>query len=79
MGMLSGMQKNDLKMEKCVVSKPYNPEEKCSSWWRILSCFAKSGRFRIMHCTEGRYINIGPSLYDDREDQTLHVYGLQIV
>ena len=27
--MLSGMQKNDLKMEKCVVSKPYNPEEKC--------------------------------------------------
>lgn len=29
MGMLSGMQKNDLKMEKCVVSKPYNPEEKC--------------------------------------------------
>ncbi|NSL04549.1 helix-turn-helix domain-containing protein [Blautia glucerasea] len=23
------MQKNDLKMEKCVVSKPYNPEEKC--------------------------------------------------
>lgn len=28
MGMLSGMQKNDLKMEKCVVSKPYNPEEK---------------------------------------------------
>lgn len=29
MGMLSGMQKNNLKMEKCVVSKPYNPEEKC--------------------------------------------------
>lgn len=29
MGMLSGMQKNDLKMEKYVVSKPYNPEEKC--------------------------------------------------
>ena len=29
MGMLSGMQKYDLKMEKCVVSKPYNPEEKC--------------------------------------------------
>ena len=29
MGMLSGMQKNTLKMEKCVVSKPYNPEEKC--------------------------------------------------
>ena len=29
MGMLSGMQKNDLKREKCVVSKPYNPEEKC--------------------------------------------------
>ncbi len=29
MGMLSGIQKNDLKMEKCVVSKPYNPEEKC--------------------------------------------------
>ena len=29
MGMLSGMQKNDLKMEKCVVSKPYNTEEKC--------------------------------------------------
>ena len=29
MGMLSGMQKNDLKMEKCVVTKPYNPEEKC--------------------------------------------------
>lgn len=29
MGMLSGMQNNDLKMEKCVVSKPYNPEEKC--------------------------------------------------
>ena len=29
MGMLSGMQKNDLKMEKCVVSKQYNPEEKC--------------------------------------------------
>ena len=29
MVMLSGMQKNDLKMEKCVVSKPYNPEEKC--------------------------------------------------
>ena len=29
MGMLSGMQKNDLKMEKCVVSKPYNPEETC--------------------------------------------------
>lgn len=29
MGMLSGMQKNDLKMEKCVVSKPYNPGEKC--------------------------------------------------
>lgn len=29
MGMLSGMQKIDLKMEKCVVSKPYNPEEKC--------------------------------------------------
>ena len=29
MGMLSGMQKNDLKMEKCVVSKTYNPEEKC--------------------------------------------------
>lgn len=29
MGMLSGMQKNDLKIEKCVVSKPYNPEEKC--------------------------------------------------
>ena len=27
--MLSGMQKNDLKMEKCVVSKPYNLEEKC--------------------------------------------------
>ena len=27
--MLSGMQKNNLKMEKCVVSKPYNPEEKC--------------------------------------------------
>ena len=27
--MLSGMPKNDLKMEKCVVSKPYNPEEKC--------------------------------------------------
>ncbi|MCU6776078.1 helix-turn-helix domain-containing protein [Blautia acetigignens] len=23
------MQKNNLKMEKCVVSKPYNPEEKC--------------------------------------------------
>lgn len=29
MGMLSGMQKNNLKMEKCVVSKPYNPKEKC--------------------------------------------------
>ena len=29
MGMLSGMQKNNLKKEKCVVSKPYNPEEKC--------------------------------------------------
>ena len=29
MGMLSCMQKNNLKMEKCVVSKPYNPEEKC--------------------------------------------------
>ena len=29
MGMLSGMQKNDLKMEKYIVSKPYNPEEKC--------------------------------------------------
>lgn len=29
MGMLSGIQKNNLKMEKCVVSKPYNPEEKC--------------------------------------------------
>ena len=29
MGMLSGMQKNDLNMEKCVVSKPYNPEEIC--------------------------------------------------
>ena len=29
MGMLSGMQKNNLKMEKCVVSKPYNTEEKC--------------------------------------------------
>ena len=29
MGMLSGMQKNDLKMENCVVSKPYNPEEEC--------------------------------------------------
>ena len=29
MGMLSGMQKNDLRMEKYVVSKPYNPEEKC--------------------------------------------------
>ena len=29
MGMLCGMQKNNLKMEKCVVSKPYNPEEKC--------------------------------------------------
>ena len=29
MGMLSGMQKNNLTMEKCVVSKPYNPEEKC--------------------------------------------------
>ena len=29
MGLLSGMQKNNLKMEKCVVSKPYNPEEKC--------------------------------------------------
>ena len=29
MGMLSGMQKNNLKMDKCVVSKPYNPEEKC--------------------------------------------------
>ncbi|RGF74644.1 XRE family transcriptional regulator [Ruminococcus sp. AF31-8BH] len=29
MGMLSGMQKNNLKMENCVVSKPYNPEEKC--------------------------------------------------
>ena len=29
MGMLSGMQKNNLKMEKCVVSKPYNQEEKC--------------------------------------------------
>ena len=27
--MLSGMQKNDLRMEKYVVSKPYNPEEKC--------------------------------------------------
>ena len=23
------MHKNNLKMEKCVVSKPYNPEEKC--------------------------------------------------
>ena len=29
MGMLSGMQKNNLKMEKCAVSIPYNPEEKC--------------------------------------------------
>ena len=41
MGMLSGMQKNDLKMEKCVVSKPYNPEEKCEQLVENLKLLCK--------------------------------------
>lgn len=41
MGMLSGMQKNDLKMEKCVVSKPYNPEEKCEQLVKNIKLLCK--------------------------------------
>lgn len=41
MGMLSGMQKNDLKMEKCVVSKPYNPEEKCEQLMENIKLLCK--------------------------------------
>lgn len=49
MGMLSGMQKNNLKMEKCVVSKPYNPEEKCEQLVENIKLLCKERQFRIMH------------------------------